>query len=257
MEKGKAIGQNMQAVRCMQTQTPRLESPSRHHHSRCWIDSRGDLEIIKLFSKHSCALSAEYVGHTVASFDRVFHPTLFINYLDRFLCRCQFLMGNSPMIQLLLYVLNFRKNHVCTSEYIAVELIVVACSWRVRISELILCASQDTRFLAYKSLSMAVAAFLCAAKDILPLQLEEWKRMIFSMLPSFLEDSLVKRFSLIVEQFNISSHSMLLKAAICVESAPPKSCPAGVLDALLPATNESTFRWLDWIQVYRCHPQLQ
>ncbi|KAI5054741.1 hypothetical protein GOP47_0029886 [Adiantum capillus-veneris] len=214
---------------------------------------------------------------------------LSINYLDRFLSRCQFPMGKSWMIQLLsvaclslaakmeevdvpiLLELQVAPDCLFKPETIQrMELLVLSTlEWRVssvtpfsyvdyflckcrlfgngtgrailvRISDLILSAMQDMRFLAYQSSSIAAAAFLCAAKEILPSQLEELKRMIFSTLPPYLEDSLAECFSLMVDQFNISTGSVLLKAETCVDSVPPS--PAGVLDASFSCDSESTFR---------------
>lgn len=131
------------------------------------------------------------------------------SYLDYFICKCR-LFGNDSR------------------------------GLVVRTSELIFCAMQDLKFLPYQASSVAAAAFLCAAKQMFPLQLEELKRLIFSMLPLHLQDSATNCLSLMVEQFNVCSHTVLVKAETCVDSVPLS--PAGVLDASFSSDSESTFR---------------
>eukprot|EP00250_Pteridium_aquilinum_P003531 c13843_g1_i1 orf=105-1238(+) len=109
-----------------------------------------------------------------------------------------------------------------------------------RISELILCAVHELRFLHYRSSSVAAAATLCAIQEMLPLQLAEFKTIIFSMLPSNLQDPSDRCFKLMVELFHEPSRMLFLRAETCVDSLPLS--PVGVLDASFSCDSESTFK---------------
>ncbi|MCO5569688.1 hypothetical protein L7F22_028481 [Adiantum nelumboides] len=208
---------------------------------------------------------------------------LSVNYLDRFLSRCQIPMGKAWMLQLLSVaclslaakmeevevplLLELQVAPDCLFESQTIQrmelLLLSTLEWRVssvtpfsyvdyflckcslfgstgrvmvlRTSELILCAMEDLRFLSFQSSCVAAAAFLCAAKEILPLQLEELNGMLTSMLPSPLQDLLAKCLRLMVDQFNDPSCPANLKADSVIS-------PAGVLDASFSSDSESTFR---------------
>lgn len=108
-----------------------------------------------------------------------------------------------------------------------------------RVKELILCTIQDLSFVPYRPSSTAAAAVLCAVQELLPLELNDYKRILLSMIPMQLQESSESCFRLMSEMF-LSPLYTLLKDESFANSAPRS--PMGVLDASFSCDSETTLK---------------
>ncbi|KAH6557348.1 hypothetical protein KP509_1Z120100 [Ceratopteris richardii] len=147
---------------------------------------------------------------------------------------------------LVLTTLEWRTDSVTPFSYI--EYFIVKCrvlrhnthEFLDRITDLILQSVKDLKFASHPSSAVAAASFLCSTKEMFPSEFEEYKMIIFSLLPSSIQDASIECLDLMIEQFYLSSRMSLLKAETCIDSTPLS--PAGVLDASFSTDSDSTFR---------------
>lgn len=104
-----------------------------------------------------------------------------------------------------------------------------------RVTELILSAVQDLRFLSHRPISIAAAAVLCAAQELLPSQLTEFRKILFPTIPVQLQDLAERCFLLM-----LSPVHRILKDNMFSNSAPRS--PIGILDASFSCDSESMIK---------------
>ncbi|KAH7288456.1 hypothetical protein KP509_31G027000 [Ceratopteris richardii] len=146
---------------------------------------------------------------------------------------------------LVLSTLEWRMSSVTPFAYIdyLVRSIDLDCSFHCalfsRVTELILCAIQELKFLSFRPSAIAVASILCAVQELVPLELTKLKGSLFSVIPAQLQDTCERCFTLLSEMYQLSPFTMV-KDENYVLSAPRS--PIGVLDASFSCDSGSTLK---------------